>query len=79
MGGRGGLCSVEFSQEDRVDADHLQNKLLSSKYSVGTDASKEVSGVQSGDERKVTLEPELGIYLCKGFLVTWLLLKCPVN
>ena len=30
MGGRGGLCSVEFSQEDRVDADHLQNKLLSS-------------------------------------------------
>ena len=35
-----------------MDADHLQNKLVSGKYSMGTDGSKEVSGVQSEDERR---------------------------
>ena len=39
----GGLRSVGFSQEDKVDADHLQNKLLSGKYSMGTDGSKKLA------------------------------------
>lgn len=66
--GRGGLRSVEFSQEDRVDADHLQDRLLSGRYSMGTDGSKGVRGVQSEDARRGLWSQDLAFICAKDAL-----------